>query len=153
MKGKLGTGSHLNETFIQLPDSAAASGGKGPAPAGGETPTPNVVTPPNPFPNLFGGTTPPTSGNGNSGSTGDPGSGQGGGTPQVKEVTVVRRTAPATSALNLIGQLESWGVNAGTAVGNIRICVDKMTGAQLAKLLKDLPDGVTYGLELDKEAN
>ncbi len=30
---------------------------------------------------------------------------------------------------------------------------DKMTGAQLAKLLKDLPDGVTYGLELDKEAN
>ncbi len=29
------------------------------------------VTPPNPFPNLFGGTTPPTSGNRNSGSTGD----------------------------------------------------------------------------------
>lgn len=153
MKGKLGTGSHLNETIIQLPDSAAASGGKGPAPTGSDTPTPAVVTPPNPFPNLFGGTTPSTTGNGNSGSAGNSGSGQGGGTPQVREVTVVRRTAPATSALNLIGQLESWGVNAGTPVGNIRICVDKMTGAQLAKLLKDLPDGVTYGLELDKEAN
>jgi hypothetical protein len=152
MKGKLGTGSHLNETLIQLPDSAAASGGKGPAPAGGDTTTPSVVTTPSPIPNLFGGTNPQPAGNGNTGAGGNSGTGQGN-TPQVKEVPIVRRTAPATSALNLIGQLESWGVNAGTPVGNVRICVDKMSGAQLAKLLKDLPDGVTYGLELDKEAN
>ena len=150
MKGKIGTGSHLNETLIQLPDSAAASGGKGPASTGGDTATPNVVTPPGRLPNLFGGGTNKPVGNTVAG--GDSGTGIGG-TSQVKEVTVVRLTAPATSALNLIGQLESWGVNAGTQVGSVRICVEKMTGAQLTKLLKDLPDGFTYGLELDKEAN
>jgi hypothetical protein len=34
----------------------------------------------------------------------------------------------------------------------VNINVAEMTGAQLAELLKKLPDGVSYALNLDKEA-
>ncbi|MCC7337866.1 MAG: DUF499 domain-containing protein [Pirellulaceae bacterium] len=145
MKGKLGAGSHLFETIIQLPDSAAVSGGKvavGPAdPTAGDAPSGNTL------PNLFGGgvappvTLPIGQGNGT------------GGNDVIKEPTVVRKLAHPTSALNLTGQLESWQVKPATPVTNIRLCIDKMTGAQLDKFLKSLPDGFTYGLELDKEAD
>jgi len=57
----------------------------------------------------------------------------------------------ATSALNLIGKIEAWGINAGTNIKNLTIRIDEMTGAQLQKLLRVLPDGLTYGLDLDKE--
>jgi hypothetical protein len=33
----------------------------------------------------------------------------------------------------------------------LAIKVDKLTGAQLKELIQKLPDGLTYGLELDKE--
>ena len=66
-------------------------------------------------------------------------------------VTTTPHSTPATSSLNLLGQVESWGVNAGTKVNNVRLTVGNMTGAQLQKLIKELPDGITYGLELEKE--
>jgi hypothetical protein len=61
-------------------------------------------------------------------------------------------SAPPTSGLNLLGQVESWGIRPATTVTNISLKVGKMTGAQLQQLLKHLPDGVTYGLDLEKES-
>src|ERR1035438_7272470 len=60
--------------------------------------------------------------------------------------------APATSALNLLGKTESWGVGPATSVKNVNLKVNQITGAQLQKLLKSLPDGISYKLDLDKES-
>ncbi len=60
-------------------------------------------------------------------------------------------SAPATSALNLIGKVEAWGINPGTPVRRLTLRVDALNGAQLQQLLRNLPDGLTYELELEKE--
>ena len=60
---------------------------------------------------------------------------------------------PPTSALNLIGKLESWGIGAATPVREVSIKVASATGAQLKDLLKKLPDGLTFELNLEKEAD
>ena len=57
----------------------------------------------------------------------------------------------ATSSLSLLGKLESWNITAGTQVHEVKININQLTGAQLEKLIKGLPDGVTYGLNLEKE--
>jgi hypothetical protein len=36
-------------------------------------------------------------------------------------------------------------------VRNVSIKVEKLTGAQLQQLIKDLPIGLSYGIEADKE--
>ena len=59
-------------------------------------------------------------------------------------------TQPKTP-VNLLGEVEKWGISAATNVTNVNINVSQMTGAQLTELLKKLPDGVTYSLNLDKE--
>ena len=53
--------------------------------------------------------------------------------------------------MSLLGKLESWHVTPGTPVSNVSIRIGKMTGAQLAALVRSLPDGLLYGLEADKE--
>ena len=58
---------------------------------------------------------------------------------------------PATSPLNLIGKLESWGVGPATTAREVTIKLPVATGAQLKELLKKLPDGMTYELSLEKE--
>lgn len=60
---------------------------------------------------------------------------------------------PATSALNLIGKLEGWGIGPATKVADVSIKVSAATGAQLKELLKKLPDGMTFELNLEKEGN
>ena len=60
-------------------------------------------------------------------------------------------TNPATSPLNLIGKLESWGIGPATQVAEVSIKVSAATGAQLKELLKKLPDGMTFELILEKE--
>ncbi|QDS97680.1 DUF499 domain-containing protein [Adhaeretor mobilis] len=153
MKGQLPTGTHLNDTTIQKPDSSAASGGKPiVTETGGATGTPEPGTDPISG-GLFGGGTPDATGTGEPQPGTDP---TGSGTAGVGTGTAVPTTshsAPATSALNLLGQIEDWGINPGTPVTNVRVSVGQMTGAQLQKLIKDLPDGVTYSLELEKEAD
>jgi len=57
----------------------------------------------------------------------------------------------AKSPVNLLGEVEKWGISAATNISNVNLNVTKMTGAQLNELLKKLPDGVTYSLNLDKE--
>lgn len=59
---------------------------------------------------------------------------------------------PAKSPVNLLGEVEKWGISPATNVTNVNINVAEMTGAQLTELLKKLPDGVSYALNLDKEA-
>jgi hypothetical protein len=58
---------------------------------------------------------------------------------------------PPKTPVNLLGEVEKWGINGATNVTNININVSQMTGAQLTDLLKRLPDGVTYSLNLEKE--
>jgi len=58
---------------------------------------------------------------------------------------------PATSALNLIGRIENWGIGPATPVAEVTITVSTATGAQLKDLLKKLPDGMTFELSLQKD--
>jgi hypothetical protein len=140
MRGKLGTGKHLDETYILLPQAVPATGGM--ATPGGEQPIP----PSGDQPSV------PTTG----GATG-PGPGSEGGeqpqTPVIFDgtVTFTPLSTPATSALNLLGKVESWGIGPGTQLQAMRLKVDNLTGAQLQDLLKKLPDGMTYELDVEKE--
>ena len=58
---------------------------------------------------------------------------------------------PATSPLNLIGKIEGWGIGPATKVVEVSIKVSTATGAQLLALLKKLPEGMTFELNLEKE--
>jgi hypothetical protein len=132
MRGRLGTGRQLDDTTLHQPGSTVSSGGATPQPTAPdwikEPPAPDnpAPTPTEPFPL--------------------PGGGLFGGSGHQQ-----RLETPPTSALSLLGKLESWGVNAGTSLHNLNLNVGNLTGAQLEKLLKNLPDGLTYGLEVDKE--
>ena len=139
------TGRQLDEVFLLQPSAVPTTGGT----------TPPV--PPAGAPNggLFGGTTaparptigqPPDVDN----PRGPGGSGIfDGNTPRPH----VRLSNPATSPLNLIGKLEGWGIGPGTPVSEVMIKVSSATGAQIKELLKNLPDGLTFELTLEKEDN
>lgn len=147
MKGKLGTGKHLDETTMLLPDAVTVSGGKVvvPDPATGGTAT---------IGNGGAGATGTTTSGGGIAPTGNGGVGSGnlfGGSEVTGTVSTTACSAPPTSGLNLLGQVESWGIGPATAISNVSLKVGKMTGAQLQSLIKHLPDGVTYGLDLEKE--
>ena len=133
MRGKLGTGKHLDETYILRPQAAPhTTRGPGPVPPGAPDSLferPNEYQPdgpsaePAPKPHsIFGGAS-----------------------------EFVPCASEATSPLNLLGKVESWGIGPGTHVQDMALKVSAMTGAQLDKLLKALPDGVTYELNLQKE--
>lgn len=60
--------------------------------------------------------------------------------------------APATSSVSLLGQLERWNIGPGHQVSNVALKLPaQMTGAQLQRLLRNLPDGFRYELELQVE--
>lgn len=149
MRGKLGTGKHLDETYVLLPQAVphaegvvppkplvvpTINGGSGQLPlnpqlpimggeAGGDGSQPPISTPPGD--SIFGN----------------------GPTSTLKQLC----TEGATSALNLLGKVESWGITTGTQVQDVQLKVANLTGAQLKELLKKLPDGITYELTLNKE--
>lgn len=134
MKGRLASGRQLEETTLHEPGTTVSSGGAVPD-DGGATDVPPTTT-------TNTGTT--TAGNGTTFPGLFGGSGEG-----VKERT--KYNAPATSSLNLYGKLEGWGINSGSKVYELKLSVDQLTGAQLQALIKNLPDGVTYSLDLEKE--
>ncbi|KKJ00054.1 DUF499 domain-containing protein [Prochlorothrix hollandica] len=166
MKGRqLGTGRHLDETKL-LPTQSVPS-------SDGVEPQPNVPTSSIPQPNLELGngitddvslpTATPSDAE-NSGSNGYPGdlppsssaneSSDGSIFDDPQPTSVARRTSPATSALNLYAKVsDEWGIGPATPVQNLSLKVGALTGAQLQKLLKSLPDGLTYELDLEKEEN
>lgn len=150
MKGKLGTGKHLDETIMLLPDAVTVSGGKTvvTGPATGETTTVEVGgTAGTGATVVTGGANTGGTTTGNGGAPGNLFGGSGG----PRAVSKKSCSAPPTSGLNLLGQVESWGIGPATSVNNVALKVGKMTGAQLQALIKHLPDGVTYALDLEKE--
>lgn len=130
MKGRLGNGRQLEETTIHEPGASISSGGSTPEP----TAPPEPTSPESP---TGGGPTPPPG----------PGGLFGGGSSGPRESL----QSEATSSLSLLGKLESWNITAGTQVHEVKINISQLTGAQLEKLIKGLPDGITYGLDLEKE--
>jgi hypothetical protein len=140
------TGRHLDDVFVMLPSAVPATGGiVAPAlpPAGGgifsgdgATPVPGVTAPPatgypepTPVPGgIFSGGSAPTR-------------------PRIP------LSNPATSPLNLIGKIEGWGIGPATRVAEVSIKVPAATGAQLKELLKKLPEGMTFELNLEKEGD
>jgi hypothetical protein len=75
----------------------------------------------------------------------------GGGGPTTPSRTPLAN--PATSPLNLIGKIESWGIGPATRVADVSIKVSAATGAQLKELLRKLPEGMTFELNLEKEGD
>ena len=164
MKGRLGTGKHLDETKLLLPQAVPSSEVVDKV----VDSVPADVVDPSPVPSsLFGANannggeivTPPIPNNTNT-SVGyadklPP-------SPTANDsifgtnisVKKTRRTAPATSALNLYAKVsDEWGISPATQIQNLSLQVGTLTGAQLQKLLKNLPDGLTYALDLEREEN
>lgn len=133
LRGKLNyTGRQLDEILLMDPAAVPATGGAVQGlptpPSGSPTPTSTssgVPAPPAPPPNPF------TAGG------------------AVRSRTPLN--SPPTSPLNLIGKLEGWGIGTATHVTEVSIRVSSATGAQLKDLLKKLPDGMTFELNLEKE--
>ena len=142
MRGKLGTGKHLDETYVLLPQAVPHAEGVVPP-----------VVPPQGTGQLS--LHPPTT----AGETGGDNSQPPIATPPDGNIfvdgptrsTKLLSTAGATSALNLLGKVESWGITTGTQVQDVQLKVANLTGAQLNDLLRKLPDGITYELILNKE--
>ncbi|WP_288127761.1 DUF499 domain-containing protein [Thiomonas sp.] len=140
------TGRHLDDVFVMLPSAVPATGGSTPpAPAptgggdflgGGATPAPGTIDP------THGGTPTPTAAPMPGGIFGGDGS-----TAKPR----IPLSNPATSPLNLIGRIEGWGIGPATKVAEVSIKVSTATGAQLKELLKKLPEGMTFELNLEKE--
>lgn len=143
------TGRQLEEIFLMEPSAVPTTGGVTPpiAPsAGGETgvfgggtatPTPPPgISEPTPG----GQVTPPPDGIfGGNNSAG------------ISKSRVVLHNPP-TSGLNLYAKLEGWGIGPATSVNEVTIKVSaEITGAQLSKLLKNLPDGMTFEINLEKD--
>lgn len=141
MKGKLGSGRSLDETTLHKPQAAISSGGK--STAGEVSQTTESSVEPSADTAAAGGSRSQNPITGNAGSI-------------FTTAAPIARTphlAPPTSNLNLLGQIEQWGIRPATPVANVTLTAAKLTGSQLEQLLKRLPDGVTYGLELEKESD
>ncbi len=156
MRGKLGTGKHLDETYVLLPQAISQTSGAGKTLAiAGISSVVNPPAPPpvSPFiypdPVGFQGNNGKALGGATSSTAADTSMGSlfGG----VAEARFVTHTTLPTSALNLLGKVEEWGVGPATALQEITIKLNVATGAQLQKLLRRLPDGLTYELRLHKE--
>jgi hypothetical protein len=151
MRGKLGTGKHLDETHVLLPQNVPGSGGVT-ATGGGTTGTggTNGGTG-GQTGGTGGGTGTETGGGTTGGETGGGTGGFGGGGLFGGSTTRVEINIPSTSALNLLGRIESQGIKAGTQLHNMALKVTSLTGAQLQDIIKKLPDGMTYELGMEKE--
>ena len=131
IKGKLGSGKELEQTILHLPGAYPQSGGTLPFPL---TPTTQQSA------------TPPSASRSCSAAQ------------HIRrqfaasyDQTVKPFGTPPKTPMNLLGEVEKWGISAATNVTNVNINVSQMTGAQLTDLLKKLPDGVMYSLNLEKE--
>ena len=146
LKPKLSfTGRQLDEIRLLQPSAMPSTGGS---------------TPPDPTPLTGrlsgGGAGDPAAGTdtntgSDSGSADAPQTPEGGIFGSAGSGAAVTLSNPATSPLNLIGKLESWGVGPATPVKEITLKLDAATGAQIKELLRKLPDGLTYELSLNKE--
>lgn len=144
------TGRQLDEVFVMEPSAVPTTGGSTPpsVPAsssaaqslfgvdGASNPAPSSFTEPSP---AEGTPSPSEMFAGNA-------------TPAVSKPRISFHNPP-TSPLNLIGKMESWGIGPATQVAEVSLKVPAATGAQLKDLLKKLPDGMTFEIQLEKEDN
>ncbi len=133
------TGRQLDEINIILPSAASTTGGTAPN---------TGIAGPDSEGNIAGdgsNTQPVSPANGSAGSIFNP---QGAGDANRVRTPL---SNPATSALNLIGRIENWGIGPATKVAEVNIKVSTATGAQLKEILRKLPDGLTFELNLEKE--
>ena len=135
MRGKLGTGKHLDETYILRPQAVPHT--KGVSKTAQPLETDNGQIPTGSGEDTTSGTSPTHPG--------------GAGSIFGGSSNLVPYASGATSALNLLGKVESWGITTGTPVQDMSLRVSSLTGAQLTKLLRELPDGITYELSLNKD--
>lgn len=140
MRARLGTGKHLDETYLLLPQAVPQAHGVAAQPTAAE-PAGGLFQPPAPT----SGAQPA------GGSLTAPSNGGGAIFEAPTASSAVQLSAPATSALNLIGKVEGWGIGPATAVREVNLKVTAATGAQLQKVLRGLPDGLTYELSLKKD--
>lgn len=136
MKGKLGTGKHLEETIILKPKPLGSTSELYDKVEAGEknnvysvsslSGKPPVIPAEKPPCNIF-----------------EPGT-------QKERKTRFCQIKP-TSALNLLGKIENLGIGPASQIINVRFHIAGMTGAQLQELLKKLPESMIYDLELEKE--
>ena len=100
-----------------------------------------------------GGASPPGLGEGPTGNIfGNGGAESFGGSSNTPPKPKIRLEAPKpTSGLNLAGQLEMWSITPATPVQSVTITLEAATGAQLKKRPEKQPDGMIYGLALDRE--
>lgn len=154
LRGKLPDGKQLEEVILGLPGAGAAVHGAAAPPnaPNGAAPAPVPAAPSG----LMPGDAAPPPGTSGDGGTATNLFGNGGGLPPgAPAPTPPRRTSLAapkpTSGLNLAGQLELWSIGPATPVKSVTITLDAATGAQVKKLLEKLPDGMIYGLALDRE--
>jgi hypothetical protein len=145
VRGRLGTGKHLEETKLLLPQAVPHTGGVA-TPTGGAAGTGNE-----------GGDTIVVGGGGDDGNSGGGEAEVNGGGPTGTGGHIfgpgiaTTYSAPATSSLNLMATVESWGIGQFTQVKSAAVRVEGLTGAKLQELLRKLPDGVTYALDVEKE--
>lgn len=151
MKSKLGTGRHLDESLLLFPQAVPQAHGVGQnaGAVGGAV----TVQPTGGLFDQTGAQVAPQGGQGqvipgDGGATATPPTFFGG---ESDAVTMTPLYAPPTSSLNLIGKVEGWGIGPGASIRDLSIKVSSLTGAQLQKLLRALPDGMTYELECKKE--
>ena len=151
MRGKLGTGKHLDETYVLLRQAVPHAEGIA-APVSVIVGAP-AVAPVGQLP--LGGHAPNVAGDGSTTAlnNGSPPVSAGPNGSIFAEQSTARQPNKAgpTSVLNLLGKLESWGIIPGTQMQDVQLKIATLTGAQLDKLLKNLPDGTTYELTLTKE--
>jgi hypothetical protein len=151
VRGRLGTGKHLEETKLLLPQAVPQTGGVK-KPTAEETSDGDDTTVTG---DGNGGTV--VSGGDDDGDGYDTTTGEGGEPTDTGGGDIFgggatkTYSAPATSSLNLMAKVESWGIGQFTQVKSVSLRVEGLTGAKLNELLKKLPDGVTYSLDVEKE--
>ncbi len=139
MASKLGTGKHLDETLILLPQSVPEANRVEGTPS-----QPGMPTEPSPSAPLLELAALP----------GYPKAGDGpvGGWQPTQPAVPNRKqfASSETSALNLLGQVEKWQIGPGSVVHEVILRIPVSKGEHLLKLLRALPDGQTYQLSLEK---
>ena len=143
------TGRQLHEVLLMQPSAVPTTGGTAPPtnapPLGSGGGGDLLGGPSTPRSSPPGGDTP------GGGMAQPPGGGIFDGGSSASGKPRVALSNPPTSSLNLIGKLEIWGIGPATPVAEVSIKLSSATGSQLRELLKKLPDGMTFGLSLEKE--
>ena len=144
MRGELSTGRHLDETTLLRPQAVPhTAGGSQSDEVGGSKDC------------ILGGANGISNGKNAGNEDG------GGNSPSMREnkekdifgsaSSLVSHESTMTSALNLLGEVESWGISTGSQIKDMSLKVSSLTGAQLNALLRALPDSILYELRLSKE--